>query len=38
MDSSLLAGELPPGVLRKVRTWAARDRPLLRRKWSEYSE
>ena len=37
-DLGVLAGELPPGVLRKVRTWAAGNRPLLRRKWSEYSE
>lgn len=37
-DLSMLAGELPPGVLRKARKWAAENRPLLRRKWREYSE
>ena len=37
-DSSVLAGDLPARVMRRVRKWASENRPLLRRKWSEYSE
>lgn len=37
-DFTVLAGDVPNKVYNQATVWAAKNRPLLRRNWKEYSE
>ena len=37
-DLTILAGSLPPNVLRRVRDWAEGNRETLEKSWQEFSE
>ncbi len=36
-DLTVIAGDAPAAVLRRVRRWAEENRPMLLGKWNEYS-
>ena len=37
-DFAVLAGVAPPKAYKQATEWAAKNKPLLMRKWKEYSE
>lgn len=36
-DFAILAGGVPPRIYKLATAWAVENKPLLRRKWKEYS-